>query len=1088
MKQPVNYYRYTISSRLGVINADPLGEGDFTIEWQLNDEEKLDYEKNMPGKILFRGEPYQTLFKLEQSIYRCDIIDITIDRRCGDLWVTWLTGKMSLNDGEWNPYRCEVTIKLLEWKLDQCFTDNKGVEVDLFQNISTRYTVKTINPNITIEKVTYSEPFTGDDCTGDPLWAGTGDPVAQGYTVYYQEEDRPDDDHGCRRITKWARYKLTVPCGDPAPGSEWILLSDNCPTSSREYAKPVSVYDCITDYPGSETGLYGFTRSCKILGDTGTITQIDNGIHLRDVLNVFTNMFCGGIVVKSDFFGINADNIPIGAPVYSGITRIIASGFNVRLYGLGNLSIKKGMILSVLGGNYSIISSTYVPAPGYYLFTVDPLPPSGDNPSSPWAIYNGTGGVNYVTGAPTKTGNIIIFQKSDVKRPTATNNASKAKWNFEKLMTALTEMFWLRWRFENGQFRIEHITWYRKGPGIDLTDSRYDKYTTGLRAYSYNNAKIPQREEYTFKESGVGDFTGLPIIYSGGCAAAGPKDNIVKHDVEDVTTDVQLCLDNPSSDSDRVSDDGFVFVAAQTDGINYWIISEAAILGGSTLNNSLAWAQLHRDYHKYYRPLRSGTMNGVLTDFFSVQPTKQLEDITIPLCCGDDFNPDDTVNTWEGPAIVDKATYNFDSEMLTLSLLRPSDDGLVLNKAPIASPDMATTYQNVPVTIDVLANDTDPDGGGTIQGLVIVTPPSHGTAEIVSNKIKYTPTPGYNGDDYLVYKCFDNWTEYSNNALVSIIIYPPNQPPVANNDAYNMIMGNVLNVAAPGVFANDTDDVSYVLNGYSPTSAAGGTVVVNTNGSFTYTPPSTGYYGVDTFTYTIKDGLNVVSAPATVTITVQNLTLPKPQNDSYTTTRNQTINIAAPGILANDTPGSNGVKQAVPASGSTASGGTYTISANGAFTYVPASGFTGNESITYTATNGAGGTATATIAVKVLPPVYVRFVTTNQRTIQNIIHCPNATKGGFISYATYIAYFYQDSAGTIPFDTTGLGITLNVRNTQTTQTGSTTVYITTTGVVAGTVFSLGEMVTSENTRDCEGNPVYNASTTRTLAPGNYIII
>jgi hypothetical protein len=1089
MKQPVNHYRYTIKSRLGTMIADPLGEGDFTIEWQREDDDKLDYEKNMSSKILFRFDPYQTLLKLNKSIYRCDLLEITIDRRCGTEWNTWLTGKMSLNDGEWDEYRCEVSIKLLELKLDQCFTDNKGTQIDIFQAVSTRYIAKTINPNITIEKVTYSEPFTGDNCTGEYLWLGTGNPTEQGYTVYYHDEDQPDEEHGCRRTTKWARQVLTVPCADPSPGSEWILLSDGCPGDDRVYAKPVVIYACNYQYPPVDSGLSGITMDCKILGDTGTLTQIDNGVHLRDVLNEFTNMFCAGITVKSNFFGINADNTPIGAPVYSGTTQVIASGFTIRVYGITAIIIKKGMILSVLGGNYTILTVTYVPSPGYHLFTVDTLPPSGVNPLTPWAIYNGLSGINYVTGAPSKTGNILIFQKSDVKRPTGTGNASKAKMTFEKLIKALTEMFWLKWRFENGQFRIEHVTWYGKNPGIDLTDDRYKKRVIGLQRYSYDNAKIPQREEYTFKESGSPDFVGLPIVYTGGCAAAGPKDNVVKHSVEDFTTDVQYCIDNPSSDSERVSDDGFVMMATHTDGTDYWIISEGTILGGSTLNNSLAWAQLHRDYHRYYRPLRSGIMNGVQTDFFSVQPTKQLGEITIPLCCGDNFNPDDTINTWDGPAVVSKATFSFNNEMLTLSLLRPADDGLVLNKAPIANHDTATTYQNVPVTVNVLANDTDPDGGGTIKGIEIVSQPSHGIAEVTADdKIKYTPTPGYNGDDYVVYRCFDDWTEYSNNALVTIIIYPPNQPPVANNDAYTSIMGNVLNVAAPGIFANDTDDVSFTLNGYTPTTTAGGTVVVNANGSFTYTPPSTSYYGVDTFTYTIKDGQNVVSAPATVTITVQNLTLPKPQNDSYTTIRNQILNVAAPGILANDTPGSNGVKQAVPATGTTASGATYTITAAGAFTYNPASGFTGTEVITYTATNGAGGTATATISVKVLPPIYVRLVVTNTRTVQNIIQCPGNTKAGYRRYSTYIAYFYQNSAATVPFDVTGLGLTLNIRNSQSDGTGGTTVYINSTGVASGSVFNIGELLVAENTTDCDGNLVYSTSISRTLAPGNYIII
>ena len=46
--------------------------------------------------------------------------------------------------------------------------------------------------------------------------------------------------------------------------------------------------------------------------------------------------------------------------------------------------------------------------------------------------------INYVTGQRTQTNNLILFQKSDVKRPNVSGNAWKAEWTFEKLMETLT--------------------------------------------------------------------------------------------------------------------------------------------------------------------------------------------------------------------------------------------------------------------------------------------------------------------------------------------------------------------------------------------------------------------------------------------------------------------------------------------------------------------------------------------------------------------------------------------------------------------------------------------------------------------------
>lgn len=102
--------------------------------------------------------------------------------------------------------------------------------------------------------------------------------------------------------------------------------------------------------------------------------------------------------------------------------------------------------------------------------------------------------------------------------------------------------------------------------------------------------------------------------------------------------------------------------------------------------------------------------------------------------------------------------------------------------------------------------------------------------------------------------------------------------PLALPDQY-ACTGNVgiLVPAAAGVKANDFDDnlAGTTLSCGTCTSANGGTVLLNNDGSFTYTPPA-GFTGTDNFTYTITDG-NPVGAPApatdqtTVTITVSNL-------------------------------------------------------------------------------------------------------------------------------------------------------------------------------------------------------------------------
>lgn len=643
------------------------------------------------------------------------------------------------------------------------------------------------------------------------------------------------------------------------------------------------------------------------------------------------------------------------------------------------------------------------------------------NPETPIAT-------NYVTNLRSKVRYLTVFQKSDVKRPSATGNASKALWTFEKCMDTLVKMFNVRWRFEGDNLRIEHVSFFSKNFGFVLTAPEYAKYIAGKRKYSYDIEDIPAREEFKFQEAGFGDFTGVPIIYSGGCVAQGSRNNVKPFTVDKVSTDVQLCLSNPASDSGVVSDEGFCIVAADYDGSVYYMISEAPILGGSTLNNSLAWAQLHRDYYKYDRPLKFGNMNNVDTEFISTQPTKKGEKITIPLCCGDQFNPDDLIFTPFGTGIVDKATFNFKDETLELDLLYPSDTGLVTNLAPVAGNDTASTNEDTPISIDVLANDTDADEGDSFTGPFIVLPPLHGTAvPQLDGTVLYTPDTGYTGDDYFTYKIIDSWGEPSNNALVSITVSPPNVGPNAVNDSYTATQDTLLTKAAGvGLFVNDTDDVGFTLDSYDAVSVQGGAVAVAGDGSFTYMPPS-GYSGPDSFTYTIIDA-GLLTDTATVNITVLNPDNPVANDDNYQTVKNTNLIVAAPGLLANDTTGV-GSLTVTAGTFATVQGGSVTISTDGSFTYTPPTGYSGNDSFDYTADNGSGiDVGTANIIV--LPLIYVKLMQLTTESGSYTQMCgepPVSVDGGDYTRGLFKLFFYSNAGGTVPFDVTGLDLKVNIK-------------------------------------------------------------
>jgi hypothetical protein len=73
------------------------------------------------------------------------------------------------------------------------------------------------------------------------------------------------------------------------------------------------------------------------------------------------------------------------------------------------------------------------------------------------------------------------------------------------------------------------------------------------------------------------------------------------------------------------------------------------------------------------------------------------------------------------------------------------------NNPPVANDDSASTRRNKSVTINVLANDTDPDPG-TLFFVSISSAPSNGTATVNANMtVKYTPNQGFTGTDSFKY-------------------------------------------------------------------------------------------------------------------------------------------------------------------------------------------------------------------------------------------------------------------------------------------------------------------------------------------------
>jgi hypothetical protein len=184
---------------------------------------------------------------------------------------------------------------------------------------------------------------------------------------------------------------------------------------------------------------------------------------------------------------------------------------------------------------------------------------------------------------------------------------------------------------------------------------------------------------------------------------------------------------------------------------------------------------------------------------------------------------------------------------------------VVTNLPVVAVNDAATTFEDVPVAIDVLANDTDPEDDFDIAGITITTAPTNGSVVIntTTGVITYTPNAGYFGTDMFEYEICDNGTPvFCDIATVNInileVIVGNNQITAVNdNVSTNMDVEIIIDVTANDVdFENDIDFTTLSIVA-GPTN--GSTVINTTTGEITYSPNGS-FFGFDSFTYSICDG------------------------------------------------------------------------------------------------------------------------------------------------------------------------------------------------------------------------------------------
>lgn len=186
-----------------------------------------------------------------------------------------------------------------------------------------------------------------------------------------------------------------------------------------------------------------------------------------------------------------------------------------------------------------------------------------------------------------------------------------------------------------------------------------------------------------------------------------------------------------------------------------------------------------------------------------------------------------------------------------------------VNQAPVAVDDVSSTPFNTPVTINVLANDSDPDAGDSLS-LVGATQPANGSVVISGAGVTYTPLSTFSGVDAFSYTIADSGGLQDSGTVTVTVAPAPNRSPVAVADSSTTTAG--VSVVLNNLLANDSDPDGDALQIASVAAGTGGTPVLGANNVVTFTPAA-GFSGAASFTYSLSDGRGGLATGA-VTITV----------------------------------------------------------------------------------------------------------------------------------------------------------------------------------------------------------------------------
>lgn len=273
--------------------------------------------------------------------------------------------------------------------------------------------------------------------------------------------------------------------------------------------------------------------------------------------------------------------------------------------------------------------------------------PDGTEPSNPAYDY-----------AADNFQNVFFFQKSDIVRSTASNDATRFTISIKEFLQELSLLNVL-WAITNvggvKTLRIEHYTYFEGTNGIDLTTYGGGKYIVGLDRFK-SESEVPNFESFAYQESYREKFLVKRITYPPACTTVQGDERTASQ----MNADFGGLVENPDAGLE-----GFFLMATEDVGGGEFLLNT---LGGEA-NGAFAWENIIPALWADGRFHLDATANVPGYSVRSVARGKAQPTITFSHCCSDSFEPSELVRTQLGWGEVKTAEQDTERGIISLTLL-----------------------------------------------------------------------------------------------------------------------------------------------------------------------------------------------------------------------------------------------------------------------------------------------------------------------------------------------------------------------------------------------------------------------------------